>query len=617
MSENVFDIPGAYYGLLILIILCHFGLGKKFIDSGIWGTSIFGFLVAAIPTAILCNVSAQLVKYSIVCSAFVSCFFTLKFLRAHIDRGALKKFLICLVLACVVFFTNYYFNGQLQFQNNDTILSYNGHDSYFSSVIMEMLEADYFSRTKMLTVFPLEWGNYHFFNAASLARLQYFLPHNNLFSYYFSHLALISFVVAAIFEKCLTKNDETFLKIVKAIFFLFILFTFFGKNTGWNLMTNGAISFLAIIMAILSWPSRKNSIFWMLFVGFSVSRLVPFAVLSLIFLFLEHYWKLIQDRVFNIYFENLKKDIKRHYKFVLLVVFFIIYTFLTAFPKYKETEFMEGNTFHDSWLSPLLFYRLLAELSVFKLHFTTLDSFIYGHFSSTSFALKMFTLLQVFLGAVAMLVCPFYILKESKKVIIFWIVIVLSAFIANDAPYMALISLLYFSLAYILTRDDQKLCFAVLGLILACHLLQITGVNAVKGPMTSIIYDVLIGGLILKRFLAEEGKLRLYFGGALLLMGFVAYPTCLFPLKLPQDMAISFNHFSKVKKSFDDSSQKIIVPKEFIKIHPELSPEKMAAFSVIYGIPLQHDAEMPNLSTRHARVNENLFPRWFRKYFIE
>lgn len=600
MYDSIHDPSSLYFFLILFIFLLHFGIGQIFIKSGVFETAFFGLVIASAPTAIIANYYAKYAKYSILTTTVITLLLTSKLILNKTKQKKLEILKITL-LALVIFLINHNLNGYLFFSEGKKNILYNPHHAYFTSLVSEIISANYSSRLKVFTGYPNEWGNFHFMNSSLLANLQYYLPYNNLFSYYLTLTSVISLVIATIVEKCRLQFATPFYKTILGIC---ILFTYFAPSVKWNLLTNGTITLLAMALLFFSWPSRKNMFCWFFALGMSVSRLAPYFLFALGCLFIERYIVLNKSMQLKLYLNNLKNDLKKFYKYILLIIIFFFYNFSTIYPKYIYVEFISENRFFDSFLSPTYFYQLLSPLSIFKNHYNSVHLEFYKNQMHFMPFYKVFTTIQFVISLLFLLLTPFYAYKKDKMVFLFWIIIFCSLFFGHNAKYLVPMSLFYFSLTYALCCHEKKFCYMLLMMVFICHLLLMTGTNAIKGPIALVMFDVLLGLIFLKKFLSANTKLTKYSYTAFALFGLLAFPFELPHLRLPEDFKVDLDRMEYVRNDIKKMNLTELNPQKMLEAYPDFKNdvEILAAFSVIYQIPLLHNQKLPTLSTRHIRT---------------
>lgn len=130
------------------------------------------------------------------------------------------------------------------------IIDFNCHTPYFFGISLEIFQADYWSRLRIIDAYPFEWSKYHFFNGCMSAIPLAVFPDRNVVTYNYAHSLAISFFTAAIFsylrEKMTTKRAAAFFVAGSVVMFAGA----FNMVT-WSLFTNHWSSVLLMVLACL------------------------------------------------------------------------------------------------------------------------------------------------------------------------------------------------------------------------------------------------------------------------------------------------------------------------------------------------------------------------------
>lgn len=271
----------------ILFSLCLSGIGYWFAPNrGYIFQSVIGMTLTGAIGVVCAGLCVGVLKY-IVISAFLIGF-SVTVYRIVKKKSVLKELLMSLIPVCLLFVV--IFIQLMRFVvPEDGIFHYNCHLTYFSGVPMEMLQADYFSRIRLMDVYPFEWSKYHFFNGAYISiPLMCFLK-KNFISYLLAKMITVCFYAGALFDVAKGKYEN---KKAWLIWLLGIGAFFVCANNGfiWAIETNNFSSIFMLLLTWLMFEEKDYSCAAMVSIGYAITK--SGAVVSGAFLFVFALWKM-------------------------------------------------------------------------------------------------------------------------------------------------------------------------------------------------------------------------------------------------------------------------------------------------------------------------------------
>lgn len=255
--------------LAITVCFVFSGIGSLFAENKepILQSVLGMTFVAAI--GVLCaEVCAILYKYIIMASVLIGLVITIhrvskkKLFIMDLAQAALPIILIFLI----------FFAQLMRFVVSESgIFHYNCHQTYFSGVPLELLQADYFSRIRLMDVFPFEWSKYHFFNGAYIDIPLICFFKKNYISYLLAKSVVIAFYAGAICDMARIKygNRKAWLLLSFGIGAFFVC-----ANNGmiWSITTNNFSSIFMLILAWLAFEDREYSVASMISLGYAITK---------------------------------------------------------------------------------------------------------------------------------------------------------------------------------------------------------------------------------------------------------------------------------------------------------------------------------------------------------
>ena len=196
---------------LILAIYCMHGIIGKFFfpNYGFFIQAFIGSSFSAAITASLCAFSAISARYFVyinLLSIVILNLYNFKIILGSLNtdrRSTWRKLtagyqsLLFFLLSAFTLFVIYFRESA---RNLGGLVTVNSHQAYYAGVPLEILQADYGSRLRILDNYPLEYPRFHFFHGASVANLLPLVNHPNFFDYELGNICILAGLVALIYE---------------------------------------------------------------------------------------------------------------------------------------------------------------------------------------------------------------------------------------------------------------------------------------------------------------------------------------------------------------------------------------------------------------------------------
>ncbi len=522
------------------MIAIHMPLGRMFGICRPIGASLVGLCLTSMVVGILANFFAVGIKYLIGALAAVLIALSLYEIFKSFKKigncsfSNFGKGFLLLAFGLGLFVLN---SPQDTFYSSDqgvVQLSFNDHYAYYSGQSLEMLSAEYPSRLKAMNLFPKPWAKYHFFNSASQAVVQFFLPFRNLNTYFMAQVCIGVLVLLSFLEFLWSVPRKSFLMaVLGSLLWIYLGFSFFGSSLVWTLGTTGTFSVFAIFHLIHSLFERKaEKVFlFSVLLGVSAFRFVPVtAGLVGYWLYLEGALQFSKGVVPQR--EAFWNFFKSHRKFTALFLVFLIYVLFTLFLGGKNVEgrFFSEGPYNDGWMAILSVHNMIAYLleSLFRLHFFVPRdpppvflkfwprSPLFGILMIAGLAPFFYFWIQKAGGVVRILnvwrsSCPkfsktsFYRYRKILGFLLLAVLIYGAKLFFVSMIYLGLTTLIVLALKpYFPEENFESAKVSIFGMIGITVLMLLTGTNGVKAPMSYVTFDlalwVLIGLLVSKAF---------------------------------------------------------------------------------------------------------------------
>lgn len=379
-----------------------------------------------------------------------------------------------------------------------------------------MLRADYQSRLRISSFYPIEWIKYHFFNGGTQAIAQSLLSQSNLYSYFMVQSIIFILILLSFVERIILSFRLNVSTLVALALWFVVGFSLFYQSISWNFFSSGPFSvFAAVHLVITLYLKRyRESVLFTFVLGASVFRLFPVAIVGILghAIFLERG----KSNVLNILKE------RNWFEYVAFAIF-LGYIALTGLSGISFVPFFSGPIFHKGWLFSLSSYSILGYTATsFGVHHN-LHRYLqplFDKFAPDSTAGILFSLYF----AIAIVFVLTFIMREitihngSRNVftppdrMIFWSLLVLFVVTAFHEPLRYLHFVIYpyfiFLLFFLLVQTKlgrerastvplKKFVYFLFLLQLTTLLFQYTGINGIKGPDTYVTFDMITWALLL------------------------------------------------------------------------------------------------------------------------
>jgi len=523
------------YVLVACGIIPYYSLGKRIGINSFFTACIVGMFPSALLVAILANSSAGLIRPFILLSTII-CYILLLYDYISSFKTINKKLfepsshcIILITIASIIFSLNIPQNVFLEYKSNgDILFNFNRHYSYFASPVIEMLNANYFSRLKLFNLMPFEWSTYHFFNASIKSLAQAFIPKPNLFTCIISQLVITIFILLSFCEIWLAELRVSLTCFIKITIWGAIGFSAFSNALLWNLYTNGALSVFAMVHIIFSAYRNRyfECIVFMFILGASAFRMIPISIILLLYVIGYSsilYSQEIVEKISSIRY----REIFNNYLMLLTIVTFIMYNIITIMSG-KPTEqgsglFATQGYFYSGWFYILLVYKLISYFNIngftVVVDYDIINKIKSNYFTSDLLALNVIVIVCIIILTLYKY-CSNYRNNKFGRIYVTLVVlyIVFIVFLtSNDSILLHIVSMPYAALMLVIlintkiNRDTKRFIFGLItASFIASLLYQYTKIDfAVKVPVTSITYDIMLwsilGIYILNSRLSDNG----------------------------------------------------------------------------------------------------------------
>jgi len=228
----------------------------------------------------------------------------------------------------------------------------------------EIYKADYFSRIRILDVYPYEWSKYHMFNGVSSAIPLAVFPLKNILTYGLARYSFISFLIGAIYEQLKLKTNSR----KKAILYFIVgasLFCVCGFDLlKWSLFMNNYSGLLlfGILWFVMVRKDYKKASIVSLMLSFATSKSAITGIVLFVFCMVKGY----KDEITNTSLKNVcRKNISQ-----IIYFFFGIVTvcvmFLSGKSPIGETIFQPRliyNMVLSGWSNSLPLFKSLDNIT--------------------------------------------------------------------------------------------------------------------------------------------------------------------------------------------------------------------------------------------------------------
>lgn len=229
---------------------------------------------------------------------------------------------------------------------------YNGHWTYFSGIPLELIQADYNSRLRILDNYPAVWPKYHFFQGSMHAIFLILLPGANFNDYTLSKYLM--FAVFGIIGWLWIRNQSSTRGSAGLIllFVLFLLVTVFRSNSQWAIFSNNLMPNFALLASIelLRKKIYFPSLIYALISALAISRMIVPVFFSIVIVSIF----LLQKRTFDIKsFRNFFSKPLQFLRIVLTLMLFLAIPAQLLAGKSSASYFSQGINFREMLVEKL------------------------------------------------------------------------------------------------------------------------------------------------------------------------------------------------------------------------------------------------------------------------
>ena len=391
-----------FFFIFSTVLILSYPIGRYFLinhcENSLVKYSLFSITIFATVVAITANLAPIFAKYVIFIFYLVN--LSTLVISSKIRNDLIKaiiSFRLILFFVFLIFLVINEIYKVIFIDNNELVYFFGGHDAYFFNPIGEILTSDYFTRLKILSLYPLEWSSYHFFEASfnSIFLLPIYQSGTIglavLKNFYFSIFVILfffSFFNSGSFKK--EEHLQTFLK----VFLIILLFvSLFLPKISYFILTKNFISTLSIIFIIQSLLSKNKNEFmiWVIILSLSSFRNVFISLMLFVYY-------LTESQYLN--FESIIHKIKKSLNFpnlilITLFLFYLIATFYQSeavaskFNLLGEKPWWLGTTTYtiiENYKYFILIFIFLITIYLFLLKYLFKEElYIFSHFKKQDF----------------------------------------------------------------------------------------------------------------------------------------------------------------------------------------------------------------------------------------
>ena len=331
-----------FFLIFFAVLVLSYSTGRlilsNYCENSLIKCSLFSIVIFATIISIVINLVPIFAKYVIFIFYLINLFIlvTSSKIRNDLLKVVISFKFVLLVTFLIFLILNIIYN-RIFIESDKLVYFFDSHDSFYIDPIAEILTADYFSRIKIFSHYPSEWGSFHFFEASfnSIFLLPIYqlgiIGLTILKNFYLS--IFLSLFFFSFFKNKSFKKEE-FLQIILKAFLIILLFIFlFSPKITYFILTKNFISTLSIIFIIQSLLSKNRNDFliWTIILSLSSFRN------SFISLMLIVYY-LIEMHNFNL--TSIINKIKKSLNLpnLMLITLFLFYLISTFYQSETVTE---------------------------------------------------------------------------------------------------------------------------------------------------------------------------------------------------------------------------------------------------------------------------------------
>ena len=376
--ECIFECLGAFF---ICISFCS--IGRIFISGkNLALQALIGMSVISIPVIVCMSFCAVLAKYIIYIAICISVLLSIYMLIRNWNN---KKEIIKSFLPVFLMFLYFSIRLFMWITPETGTFDFNCHETYFAAPSLEIFKADYFSRLRIIDVYPYEWSGYHFFNGAFTAIPFVAFVKKNYITFLFVKFLTISVLLGSIFGCVKEKYAYK-----KAVFYFIIgcisAFVLSYNLVTWSSFTNNYSSLLLmyIVWLVMQEEDWRISCIISLILAVSTSR----ATLTGGLFFLYSLYMLFSNTKEKSIISFIVKE-KICAICCMILGLGSVVMLLSGKQPYGQSVFSldcMGNMFNMSWLQLMPFGTFFTNLTVlpkdgavYQVHFEVLVFFVYTY----------------------------------------------------------------------------------------------------------------------------------------------------------------------------------------------------------------------------------------------
>ena len=376
----IFLINIFFFFIFLSILVLSYPLGKYFLynycENDLLKHSLFSLVVFSTLVSIATNLAPVFGKYLIVTFYLINSLILIfnKRIRSNFYQTILlskKIFLfifIIFLLLSIIFKSIFAEDGKL-------IILFDDHITYFINPISEILTSDYFSRLKILSLYPLEWGTFHFFPASFNSFYLFPIYDSGSIGVIVLKLFFLSIFLYVFFASFINKKENK--NIILNFLFVFIVFILaFSPKVIYLVLTNNFIPAISSIFIIQSIINKKKNEFlvWTIILSISSFKNIFISLILIIYYLKEE--KLLN---FSDFLKKIKKILNLpNIILSILFIFYILSTFYNSESVNEKFHLLTGkyywwlttttNTLIENYIYFILtiFFFTLVYLFLFK-----------------------------------------------------------------------------------------------------------------------------------------------------------------------------------------------------------------------------------------------------------
>ncbi len=364
-----------FFFIFFVVLVLGYPMGRyllsNYCENSLIKNSFFSITIFSLFISTTVNLAPILAKYVIIIFYFTNLFIlgTNSKIRNDLGRAIISfKFVLF-----GTFFTFLIFNliyEPIFVENGKLNFFFNTHFSYFANPVNEIFRSDYFSRIKILSLYPSEWSSFHFFQASInsiflspiyLSGTIGLITLKNFYVSIFVSLFCFSFFK----DRKYTKKEYQI--IILKVFLIISIFAFlFFPRVFFLIITNYFAAILSTIFIIESFFSKNKNdlLIWTIILVISSFSNIFIGLMIVLYYLLE-------SRSFNfkIFINKVKKNLNLPN---LLLIILFLFEMLSAFYHSEFTQPRFNLPTSKSWWVSTITYPLIENYKFFFITFILL-----------------------------------------------------------------------------------------------------------------------------------------------------------------------------------------------------------------------------------------------------